>query len=131
VNVIRIDLTSARPVEEQIAAALRQTLARGEVEPGDELPSVRQLAGDLGVHWNTVARAYRRLADEGLLLVRRGRSVLVKGGEPRTLVRATRTQLRQRFAEAIAAGVLGGVPREELSRIFEEALAEFSGRKRS
>ncbi len=128
--MIRIDLSSPRPIEEQIAAALRQALAQGEVAPGGELPSIRQLAGDLGVHWNTVARAYRRLADEGLLLVRRGRSVVVKD-RPRTIVRATKGELRQRFAETIAAGVLGGVSREDVSRIFEEALAGFGGRRRT
>jgi GntR family transcriptional regulator len=127
--VIRIDLTSPRPIEEQIAAALRQALAQGGLKSGDELPSIRQLAGDLGVHWNTVARAYRRLADEGLLLVRRGRSVVVRG-EPRAHARATKTELRQRFADTIASGVLGGMSDNELSRIFEEALAGFSGRRR-
>ncbi|MGH7467954.1 MAG: GntR family transcriptional regulator [Longimicrobiales bacterium] len=127
--MIRIDLESPQPIEQQIAAALRQALARGEVDPGEELPSVRQLAADLGVHWNTVARAYRRLADEGLLLVRRGRSVLVRGGEPRTRTRATHAELRRLFAETIAAGVLSGLTHEGLSRIFEEALAGFSGRE--
>ena len=128
--MIRIDLTSPRPLEEQIAAALRQALAQGDIGPSDELPPVRQLAGDLGVHWNTVARAYRRLADEGLLLVGHGRRVLVKD-RPRPVSRATKADLRQRFAETIAAGVLGGVPSEELSRIFQEALAGFSGRTRT
>jgi GntR family transcriptional regulator len=128
--MIRIDLSSPRPVEEQIAAALRQALARGEVRAGDELPSVRQLAGDLGVHWNTVARAYRRLAEEGLLLVRRGRSVVVKGEPPRTMAKATKGELRRRFSETIAAGVLSGVPGDELLRIFKEALAGFGERER-
>ena len=128
--MIRIDVTSARPLEEQIAAALRQALAHGEVAPGDELPSVRQLASDLGVHWNTVARAYRRLADERLLVVRRGRSVVAR--EPAGQVsRVARTGLREQLNEAIAAAVLGGIPREEIGRIFQEALARFGERRSS
>ena len=128
--MIRIDVTSARPLEDQIAAALRQALAQGEIGPGDELPSVRQLAGDLGVHWNTVARAYRRLADEHLLIVRRGRSVVAR--EPAGQAsRVARRGLRDRFAEAIATAVLGGVSNDEITRTFQEALGRFDERRRS
>jgi DNA-binding transcriptional regulator YhcF (GntR family) len=128
--MIRIDVTSARPLEDQIAAALRQALAQGDIASGDELPSVRQLAGDLGVHWNTVARAYRRLADEQLLIVRRGRSVVARepAGQPS---RVARRGLRDRFAEAIAAALLGGVSTEEIAKTFQEALARFDERRRS
>jgi GntR family transcriptional regulator len=127
--VLRIDLASPRSLEEQIVVGLRQAVAQGAVNPGDELASVRQLAGDLGVHWNTVARAYRRLADEGLLIVRRGRSVVVSGRRP-TTGRMTRASLRERFTEAVAAGVVSGMSRDDISRVFSEALAEFGGRKR-
>jgi DNA-binding transcriptional regulator YhcF (GntR family) len=127
-DVIRIDVTSARPLEDQIVAGLRQALAEREIGPGDELPSVRQLAGDLGVHWNTVARAYRRLADERLLLVRRGRSVIAREPAPQAS-RAARSSLRDRLNEAIAAAVLGGIPSDEIGRIFQEALARFGERR--
>jgi GntR family transcriptional regulator len=127
VLVIHIDLTSDRPLEEQIALALRQVVAQGTVEPGAELPSVRQLAGDLGVHWNTVARAYRRLAAEGLLIVRRGRGVVVKD-TPRTSARLTKGGLREQFAQAVAVGLLGGLSRKDVIQAFEEALADFGGR---
>jgi GntR family transcriptional regulator len=127
--VISIDLDSPRPLEEQIVLGLRHAVAQGAVNPGDELPSVRQLAGDLGVHWNTVARAYRRLADEGLVLVRPGRSALV-GGQRRATVRTTRASLRDRFTEAVAAGLVGGLSREDVAQVFSEALAGFRERKR-
>lgn len=127
--MLKIDLASPKPLEEQIVVGLRQAVAQGLVKPGDELASVRQLAGDLGVHWNTVARAYRRLADEGLLQVRRGRSAIVSGPR-RTDVRTTRASLRERFTEAVAAGVVGGMTRDDIARVFAEALAEFGARKR-
>lgn len=68
-----MSVDSSVPLEEQVREQIREAIARGEVVAGDPLPSVRQLAGDLGIHWNTVARAYRRLRDEGLLVVGRGR----------------------------------------------------------
>jgi DNA-binding transcriptional regulator YhcF (GntR family) len=126
--VIRIDLDSARPLEEQITLGIRQALAEGILGAGAELPSVRQLAGDLGVHWNTVARAYRRLADEGVLVVRRGRGAVV-GGERRTTRRTAKASLRARLTEAIAAGLVCGLSPDDVAVIFSEALAGFGGRK--
>ena len=128
--MIAIHLDSPTPLEEQIVLALRQELARGALRAGDELPSVRQLAGDLGVHWNTVARAYRRLAGEGLLAVRRGRGAVIRGAL-RTTVPASPSTLRERFAEAIAAGLLGGLSRRDIAQTFREALAGFGERKRT
>lgn len=126
--MIRIDLDSPKPLEEQIVVGLRQAVAHGSLEPGAELPSVRQLAGDLGVHWNTVARAYRRLSDEGLLLVRRGRGAVLKG-DRRTGLRETKASLRARLSEAIGAGLVGGLTPDDIAAVFSEALADFSGRK--
>jgi DNA-binding transcriptional regulator YhcF (GntR family) len=128
--VIRIDVSSPKPLEEQIILALRQAVAQGGLAAGEELPSVRQLAGDLGVHWNTVARAYRRLADEGLLVVRRGRGAVVRDS-PRTVTRVTRSGLRARFSEVVAAGLLGGASKKDLEQAFEEALAGFGDRAKS
>jgi DNA-binding transcriptional regulator YhcF (GntR family) len=128
--VIRIDLNDARPLEDQIVAGIRHAIAQGGVGPASELPSVRQLAGDLGVHWNTVARAYRRLADEGLLTVRRGRGAVTRD-QPRTLVRMTRATLRDRLAESVAAALLGGLSRKDIADAFKEALANFGDRTHS
>jgi DNA-binding transcriptional regulator YhcF (GntR family) len=125
---IRIDLEDERPLEEQIVTALRNGLARGAIAPAQELPSVRQLAGDLGVHWNTVARAYRRLADEGLLSVRRGRSVVARE-TARSTARVSRTALRSRLTDVLAEAVLGGLSRKDVTEAFEEALAGFDERK--
>jgi GntR family transcriptional regulator len=127
--VIRIDLEDARPLEDQIAAGLRQALAQGGVSAGADLPSVRQLAADLGVHWNTVARAYRRLADEGLLTVRRGRGA-VANDRLRSYDKVTRAGLRDRFAEVMAGAVLGGLSRKDISDAFKDALAAFGDREK-
>src|SRR5262245_38940339 len=124
---IAIDLAAPLSLEEQIAAGIRHALAVGGVAPGDELPSVRQLAGDLGVHWNTVARAYRKLGEEGLLSVRRGRGA-VASERPRTTAPLTRAALHAKFSEAVAAGVLSGLSLADISATFKEALAAYGGR---
>lgn len=126
--MLRIDLDSPKPLEEQIVLGIRQAVAQGALEVGTELPSVRQLAGDLGVHWNTVARAYRRLAVEGVLLVRRGRGAVVTA-ERRTTLRQVKASLRARLTEAIAAGLVGGMSSDDVAELFAETLVGFGERK--
>ena len=75
---IHVVLDSPVPVYRQIADAVRTLCVSGELKAGDRLPTVRELAADLGVHFNTVAEAYRILAEEGWLLLERRRGVTVR-----------------------------------------------------
>ena len=65
--MIRIDLSDRTPPYQQIRAAVLAALATGDLRPGDRLPTVRQLAGDLGVAPGTVQRAYAELEEDGAL----------------------------------------------------------------
>jgi GntR family transcriptional regulator len=105
--MISIDLDSGTPLEEQIHRELRRAIAAGAVGPGDRLPSARQLGADLGVHWNTVARAYRRLHEEGLATVGRGRHVVVHRPAPDPDAARVRVdaKLRDLVTEARLAGM--------------------------
>ena len=71
--IIRIDQKSEEPLYLQIRGAIIAAIARGELAPGQSLPSVRSLASDLGVNLHTVNKAYAVLRDEGYVLMR-GRS---------------------------------------------------------
>jgi DNA-binding transcriptional regulator YhcF (GntR family) len=75
--LVEIDPDAPIPAYRQIASALRRHLVEGRVKAGDLLPPIRQLALDLGVNFNTVAQAYRLLADEGWLDLKRRRGALV------------------------------------------------------
>jgi len=74
---LRFDPASDVPAVRQIVNGLRVLLVEGRLTPGTALPSVRRVAMELGVHFNTVAEAYRELAAEGWLDLRHGRSALV------------------------------------------------------
>ena len=75
--LISVDLRDRTPIYEQLVVSIKELINRGDLCPGDTLPTVRQLAQDLGVNLNTVARAYRELARQGLLSVRQGRGASV------------------------------------------------------
>lgn len=76
---IKIDFRDKKPVTEQIHAEIRERIERGRLSPGDRLPTVRWLAEQLKVNFNTVARAYRLLDQEGLITTRQGRGTFVLG----------------------------------------------------
>ncbi len=74
---IRLDTASGVSGWRQILGQLRTLVVEGVLKPGDALPPVRRLALDLGVHFNTVAEAYRALAREGFLEIVRGHGARV------------------------------------------------------
>ena len=74
---IEVGFREAVPLTEQIRNQIRALIARGKLQPGDQLPTVRQLAADLRVNFNTVARAYRMLEKEALISVQHGRGTFV------------------------------------------------------
>ena len=88
---IRIDPSSAVPIWSQIDDAVRRLVASGALRPGDAVPSVRQCATDLRINPATVAKAYQRLVDAGVLEMRRGDGTYV-ADRPPTLSRAERTR---------------------------------------
>jgi len=70
---ITLDRSSPEPLSEQLSAAIAERIRRGSLAPGTRLPTVRALAGELELAPNTVAKAYRALEDQGLI-VGRGRA---------------------------------------------------------
>lgn len=98
---LKIDLSSDVPVVQQIAGGLRQALLAGELRPGDGLPSSRSLARDLGVHFNTVAQAYRVLESEGWLSLKRRAGTVVRHREAPAPDSAECERLTQRFGDEL------------------------------
>lgn len=74
---IQIDFRSNVAIYTQIVDQLRQMIARGEIKVGDRLPTVREMAADLRVNFNTVARAYRILDEAGLISTQLGRGTYI------------------------------------------------------
>ncbi len=74
---IKIDFRSGEPIYVQIMEQIRQMVAIGELQVGDQLPTVRQMATELRVNFNTVARAYRMLDEAGLISTQQGRGTYI------------------------------------------------------
>jgi len=116
-----IDARSPTPLYAQISTRLRVAIAAGELQPGDALPSVRNLAGRLRVNPATVVQAYRDLEAEGFVEMRQGAGTFVREVIPeRRASERTRQAsglVRQLVAEA---GRLGISSKELLQAIAQE-----------
>ncbi len=114
---IRIDADSATPAYRQIADSIRTLLVNGMLNPGDVLPPVRQLAIDLAVHFNTVAEAYRTLADEGWLdLKRRLGARVIARPMPELASPEAEVKFAKRLQELVAATRAEGIPTEIIAQ---------------
>jgi GntR family transcriptional regulator len=109
--LIELDFRSHVPIYSQIVEQVKQLVTRGALQPGQQLPTVRQLAADLRVNFNTVARAYRMLDDAGVISTQQGRGTYVL--EP-----ADREQV-QRLREASLEGLIGSFLKEAQGLGFE------------
>lgn len=74
---ISLDFRSDEPIYIQIVEQLRRMINAGDLGPGDQLPTVRQMATELRVNFNTVARAYRILDEAGVISTQRGRGTYI------------------------------------------------------
>lgn len=117
--MLSISLASSVPIHDQLVAGLRGLIAQGKLVQGDELPPVRQLAADLGINLNTVARAYRDLTNAGLLASVRGRGTIVIATVERTA--GPKAEERKRVEAGIAAALsdakIAGFAREAVEAI--------------
>jgi GntR family transcriptional regulator len=124
--LIEVDLRSHVPVYVQIVDRIGTLIAGGALKPGDQLPTVRQLATDLRVNFNTVARAYRLLDEAGVISTQQGRGTYVVEALPADqagrLRRATLESLARSFVAD--AGRMGFSP-EEVERAFGRQLSEW------
>ncbi len=118
---LRIDPKDAVPIWSQIEAGMRRLVASGLLAPGAGAPSVRDLARELGVNPNTVAKAYQRLTDAGVLEVRRGEGTYVSANPP-ALRRSDRTrQLGEAALRFAALAVTLGAAHDEATESLAAA----------
>ena len=124
--MITLPSESTLPVTDQIVQAIRAAIARGQLQPGDELPPIRQIASEFGVNLNTVARAYRVLAGNGLVSSVPGRGTRVESKRDKG---ESAPQRRRRIVTALDAiladAKLGGLSRREAQQLVSKRLGVF------
>ncbi len=118
-----INPSAASPIWRQIEEGMRRMISLGTLAPGASVPSVRELAQQLRVNPNTVARAYQRLTDAGVFAVRRGEGTFV-ADKPAQLRKSERNEaLRDAAGDYAGTALAVGASLEEAQAELEQAFA--------
>ncbi len=120
--LIQIDFGSEEAFYVQLYNQIIYGIANAELQPGDTLPSVRELAEDIGINMHTVNKAYAILRQEGYLrLDRRHGAVVAVNSDKLRAMEQLKSEMRISLAKALCRGLSG----EEIHAVTDEVLQEF------
>jgi len=123
---IDVDLTDHVPIYIQLMNQVKHMIATGELQPGDQLPTVRQLAADLRINFNTVARAYRLLDEESIISTQHGRGTFIlEPASEEKFRRLRRKDLRRLLIHLLNQAETLGFGPEDVRVIFDEYLEQW------
>lgn len=121
---LKLDFHGKEPIYLQIVEQVKRLVASGMLRPGDQLPTVREVAADLTINFNTAARAYRLLHEEGVISTQQGRGTFVLEPPPPP---EARKQRRERLGVMVDGWLEEaerfGYPLEEVERAWQERFA--------
>ncbi len=122
---LKVDTHSKVPIYIQIVERVKHMIATGEMKPGDQLPTVRQLAQDMRVNLNTIARAYRLLNDAGVISTQQGRGTFVRERSyDRALSRMRAEKLKALMDQIILEALSLGYKPAEIRSTFDLAVKQ-------
>ena len=123
---LEIDFRSGIPIYVQIVERIKEMIASGRIRPGDQLPTVRTLALELRVNFNTIARSYRILDQVGIISTQQGRGTYIMEMPPPEVTES----IRRKALEALTHRFLADAERlqassEELTEILKDQVARW------
>jgi GntR family transcriptional regulator len=123
---LAIDFRSGLPIYLQVVERIKERIAGGQLRPGDQLPTVRALALDLRVNFNTIARSYRILDEMGIISTQQGRGTYILSVPPPEVSEEIRLQALQALTRRYLTDAerLGAKP-EELDGILKDQTAQW------
>ncbi len=121
---ITISNIDPRPLYEQIYESIKSKILKGELKPGDVLPSIRQLARDLKISVITIKRAYLELEQEKLIITRPGKGCFVADWDINEITSLNLLEIEQQMREVVVKAKKTGVLRNSVEQIFNKVLKE-------
>lgn len=118
---ISINENDNRPIYVQIINQIKAQVRSGALQPGDELPSVREAADSLRINMHTVRSAYLRLRDQGIIKLHLGRRAIIAQTFPQRHANLE-TEIKARLNELITDALLTGIPLDDLRKLINQQL---------
>ncbi len=129
---LRIDPDSTVPIYLQIVHAVKHQVATGKLKPGEQLPTVRELATTLRINPNTVARAYDQLDADNVITTQQGRGTYVRERpDDAHLARVRQEQLKALMDSVVGKALSMGYTTDEVRDAFDTQLTRWTRMKKS
>ncbi|NLX02580.1 MAG: GntR family transcriptional regulator [Syntrophomonadaceae bacterium] len=125
---LEINPRSCTPIYQQVVDGVKELVARGILVPGERMPTVRELAVELSLNPNTIAKAYQRLEQEGIIETMRSRGTFVAGRTEVLDMEAVREQLAGLVEKVLVEAYHLGLNRKDIKQLFEESLDNWEKR---
>lgn len=123
---LNLDPESSVPIYIQIEDSIHSLIAAGQLQPGEQLPTIRELAANIRVNLNTVARAYFELDREGVISTQRGRGTFVSGKLDENQIAKKRLKLLSSIIEsAVQEAHNLGYSGDEIKKVFQEEIKKW------
>lgn len=122
---LHVNTASRTPIYKQLVEQIRSAIARGDLQPEEQLPSVRQVSKDLVINPNTVARVYMELEREGVLNTRPGLGVFVATKRRELMKRARDDRVLEMLDRFLTEAVHMGCSREEVETLIQKRMEHF------
>jgi GntR family transcriptional regulator len=127
--LISIDEKDSRPLYLQITGQIKEQVRKGILRPGDELPSVRELAESLEINMHTVRNAYLKLRDQGIIVMRLGRKARIARLEQPVNTVDLENDIRVRLNELITDALVMGYTPAGLRSLLDRQIEEIGNEK--
>lgn len=125
--MFNIDARSSTPIYEQIIQGVKESIIKGILQPGDKLPSVRELALMLTTNPNTVSKAYSELERMKIIETLRGRGTFVSTNYKPKLEEDNMVKLKEDLKKLLMDAHYMGIKKGDIKKIMEELYEELSG----
>lgn len=122
---IKLDFESDKPIYEQLKEEIIEGIARGELESGESLPSVRNMAADIGINLHTVNKAYKQLQQEGFIVIHRQKGVVVNPDGIEEFDEEYKSSVSRELRPIIARSVCKGMDEKEFLELASTIFKEF------
>lgn len=126
--LLKIDFESEMPIYEQLRRQIIIGIATGELSLGEELPSVRQLGGDIGINLHTVNKTYNILKNEGYLIIDRRKGAMIKDSLPEANEKYIE-MLENELSYLISDSKNRGIEKDEFLKRCSEFYDKLNGRE--
>jgi GntR family transcriptional regulator len=124
--LLSINEEDSRPIYLQIISQVKEQVSSGILKPGDELPSVRELADSLGINMHTVRSAYLKLRDQGIINLRLGRKARIANRQTTESTGIASENINERLKELIIDALLSGLSPDNFRELVNQQLKQIN-----